>query len=270
MKKPRLGRWALVLGVLVIAVLLARWGINRAYQQAVAKATPFDVGCARVWEHRGHIGSTPPNSIVGVKAALAAGAQGVEIDIRYLPKRDRFVLAHDAIDDSASTANELTLDALLSAIHQGNYWWLDAKNLRNLWPWQAGAAVARLKLVLERHTASERSIVETSNPLYLRWVKQAGIKTALAVKPNDREHAAAVFWTNTYLMKWFYSWGPFSAITMGWERYTPAVRQAFGPRISVNLSTFRDPKNMAPFVAMPQVQVLLIEGDFFALPRCSK
>lgn len=269
--KKYLKRWATILLILVIAVLLARWGINNAYQKAVANHVPFTVPCQQqVWVHRGHDKGTPPNSIAGVKAALADGAPGVEIDIRYKPEIGRFILHHDAIAGVPDKANRLTLDELLSAVHSTNYWWLDAKNLRNLWPWQADDAVARLKHVLMKHQARQQSILETSNPLYLKWVKEAGIGTQFAVKPNDREHPAFAFWTNIYLMKWMYSWGPFNAITMGWERYTPKVREAFGPNMDVQLSTFRDKKRASHYLLMDTVNVVLIEGDFFKLGQCGK
>lgn len=266
--KRRLRRWIVILAIVTALVVLARWGINQAYRQALARAEPFEVGCESVWAHRGHVGSTPANSIEGVRAALAAGASGVEVDLQYMPELDRFLLAHDDVEHWSSQEERLTLDELLIAIHANIYWWLDAKNLRNLWPWQADDAVARLKQVLMDHKARQRSIVETSIPLYLEWVKQAGIGTMLAVRPNNREHPAFVFWTNIYLMKWFYSWGPFNAITMGWDRYTPKVQRAFGRKMTVNLSTFVSPETMARYASMENVEILLIDGTFFNAPRC--
>lgn len=255
--------WLLILAVALIG---ARWGIDRAYHAAVAEAEPFASGCHRLWAHRGQMHGEPPNSIAGVKAALAAGFRGVEVDLHYWPQRDLFLLAHDW---PARPGDTLTLNGLLDAIDPAVLLWLDAKNLGELWPWQADRAVARLRSVLDDHGSRQRAIVESRNPLYLRWVKAADIPTSLLVSPNA-EHAAPAYWANVYIQKWLYSWGPFTALSMGWERYDAPVRDAFGERVPIHLSTLSDPTDIRPLLAIDNVRVMLTNRPLAGLAGCGQ
>ncbi|MGI9356960.1 MAG: glycerophosphodiester phosphodiesterase [Rhizobiaceae bacterium] len=91
---------------------------------------PLFIDGPQVWAHRGSGGRQhPENSPESISVAVAEGFRGVELDIFYLPERDKIVVSHDY--------HEGEPEDLMPPLDRFNFpadlaLWLDFKNLRRL------------------------------------------------------------------------------------------------------------------------------------------
>lgn len=269
----RLTRWTVVLllleGVVVLLALALPGHIDRQYAAAVSKADFMFDGCHKAWAHRGHTAEAVENTLASVQAAFGRQASGVEVDILYDVPGDQFIVSHDR--PYQRTGGELlTLDALLQEMGDQGYFWLDAKDLGKLMPWDARRAVARLAATISQHQLQDRVLVESRNPLYLSWLSARGIHTSFMISPNDKKYSPLVFRANLYAMKWAYTLGPFSAFSMSDRRFTPATRQALGDQVPVLLSIVVDRREFDDLAKSPQVKVILTDNLFYDVDTCAR
>jgi glycerophosphoryl diester phosphodiesterase len=145
--------------------------------------------------HRGAAAVGPENTVAGLRAALGAGADGVEIDVR-LSSDGVAVLMHDP--DVARTTNgsglvrELTADSLaalgvatfaeaLEIVPRDRILIVELKGT----PWDPGhdpaEPVARTVAEMLDHEAQRRVIVSSFNPLALAVVRQLAPTVATGV-----------------------------------------------------------------------------------------
>lgn len=270
---PRLTRkryWIPALLVL-IALAIRLWApgwINQAYAHAARQAPVLFEGCQKAWAHRGFVGEGQEDSIGSVQRAIARGASGVEIDVLYDADSGQFMVSHDR-PYQTTNGQTLTLDQMLEAIGPQVYFWLDAKDLSGLWPWQANDAVNRLATVLARHGMTDRALVESRNPIYLGWLAERGVHTSYMISPNEAGYSAPIFWGNVYVMKLAYTFGPFSALSMNDDRYTRTVQQAFGDEVPILVSTVNDRDAFELYAENPRIAVVLTDRDYYAYNSCA-
>jgi glycerophosphoryl diester phosphodiesterase len=123
--------------------------------------------------HRGAPALAPPNSLAGIEAALAAGLDGVELDVVFA---ERLVVAHSRQDVHGATP---TLDEALAL--PVPLLLLDLK--------EAGHE-AELVAALRRHDAVERTLVCSQLPRVLRAARALDPKLRLSRSyPADRTGA---------------------------------------------------------------------------------
>lgn len=243
--------------------------IDDAYQQAVADARFIDTGCYKVWAHRGLFADAQENSIASVLAAFAKGAGGVEVDILYDVAQETFYVSHDR-PYQLHDGNPLTLDALLAQTAHFGMFWLDAKDLEELAPWQARRAVGLLEQLLQRHELQERAFVESRNPLYLAWLAERGIHTSFLVSPNEKKYRESVYLANLYIMKLAYTLGPFGALSMNDSRYSVRTAAFFGDQVPVLLSTVNARPALIELVQNPRVRIVLSDEPHYDISACTK
>ncbi|HLB09489.1 MAG TPA: glycerophosphodiester phosphodiesterase [Gemmatimonadaceae bacterium] len=154
------------LAIAVVVVCTGGWSL---YNLLAPRPILFP-GCATpaLWAHRGFHAVAPENSVASVRAAVAKGFCGAEIDVQWFDDRG-LVVAHDEIDENDLLPNALTLAQLLDSLPQAPaYLWLDFKNLDLA---NASAAAAHLDSLIARHHFTHRFVVESvsSVPLRLLW-----------------------------------------------------------------------------------------------------
>ena len=237
--------------------------IDREYARAVERANEVEVGCGKPWAHRGFTGKARENSIESVQAAFARGACGVEVDILYDRQDRRFYVAHGR-PYPLFDGQPLALAALLEATGHLGHFWLDAKDLKKLPPWHARDAVAELVQLVEAHGLRERVLVESAQPVYLGWLAAAGLHTSLLVSPTEHKYPEPVYLANIHAIKWmYYRYGPFSALSMNFSRFTPRTEALLGDEVPLLLSTVNDRALLARLVADPQVEVVLTDRSYY-------
>ena len=239
------------------------------YQRAVSRATAFPFpSCQKVWAHRGYAPDGGENSLQSVRGAFGRGAAGVEIDILFDLVLDDFVVSHD-LPAARHSSKALKLEAVLAESNGVGYFWLDAKNLRKLSPIAARRATRRLASLIEHYRLQERAFVESSNALYLSWLANQGVYTSLTVSPNDRKYSRPLYRLQAAVTKLGYALVGSGAISMDVARYTPTTAATFG-KAAVLLSTVNDRRVLANLSEIPQVKVILTDGDDYKISACAE
>ena len=265
--------WLLLLLLFGLAI---RWfapgWIDGRYQEAVAArpSLPFNA-CHKGWAHRGLVNAEAgirENTVASVRNAFDSGAAGVEVDILYDRDLGRFFVSHDRPYQVGAAGAPLELRTLLEQNGGRGYFWLDAKDLRELAPWVASEAVARLAALIRELDLQNRVFVESRNALYLSWLAEQGIHTSLMISPNERKYSAMVFQANLYLAKLAYTWGPFSALSMNDYRYTEGVARGLGQQVPVLVSTVNDRAAFLRYADTPAIAVVLTDLDYFDYRSC--
>lgn len=149
--------------VAAVAVLLGCWSLYNL----LAPRTIVFPGCATpaVWAHRGFHSVAQENSVASVRAAVAKGFCGAEIDVQWFDDRG-LVVAHDEVDENDLLPNALTLAELLDSLPQApDYLWLDFKNLNHA---NAASAARHLNSLIVRHHFENRFVVESVSSVPLR------------------------------------------------------------------------------------------------------
>lgn len=267
--------WLLLLLLFGLAI---RWfapgWIDGRYREAVTARPPLPFNaCHKGWGHRGLVNAEAgirENTVASVRNAFDSGAAGVEVDILYDQESARFFVSHDRPYQTDETGERLELRALLEKTGSHGYFWLDAKDLRELAPWVASDAVARLAALIEELNLQDRVFVESRHALYLSWLAEQGIHTSLMISPNERKYSPVVFQANLYLAKLAYTWGPFSALSMNDYRYTEGVASGLGQQVPVLVSTVNDRAAFQHYADMPAIAVVLTDRDYFDYRSCGE
>lgn len=258
-------RWLFRIALMAVVLSGAKWAIDQHYQTAL-KSIVWPQSCDKVWAHRGRLTNDPPNTLASAERVVASGAPGLELDIHYDYRDQRFWVIHD--DPTAADKQQRdTLEAFLSLLgSHGVGLWLDAKNFGGLAPWHAVEAADRLQQLLSQYAPQSRVYVESRNPFYLLLLKSRGVGTSYLISPNGK-HMAAIFWPNVYWMKWSYSWGPFDALSMDIGRYSERVADIFG-EVPTLLSTINDAETASQLTAKRQVAAILTDANILHIERC--
>ncbi|WP_295802021.1 glycerophosphodiester phosphodiesterase [uncultured Microbulbifer sp.] len=265
--------WLLLLVLFGLAIRwLAPGWIDEQYREAVAgrPQLPGNV-CRKGWGHRGLVNEDAnirENTVASVRNAFTAGAAGVEVDILYDRESGRFIVSHDRPYQRDEDGEPLDLRSLFEQVGSGGYFWLDAKDLRELAPWVASDAVAQLAGLIRELGMRERVFVESRHALYLSWLAEQGIHTSLMISPNEHKYSRGVFRANLYLAKLAYTWGPFSAFSMNDYRYTAGVAEELGVQVPVLVSTVNDRAAFQRFADSPAIAVVLTDRPFFDYRGC--
>lgn len=155
--------------------------------------------CRKIWTARGLYGDgVPQNSIESIAAAFEAGAQGVEVDIRYDKDKGDYIVSHD-YPYNLKYGKLLTLKELFDTLgkrYPGRYYWLDYKGIRFLGEHQQ-AAIRRLSDISSDNGVKPFIYVEGEAPIALAAFRDAGFKSLYDTHPAPE------------------SWGPLSAFTIG-------------------------------------------------------
>jgi glycerophosphoryl diester phosphodiesterase len=122
-----------------------------------------------VYAHRGGAGLAPENTLVAFETGLAAGADGVELDVR-LSRDGVAVLMHDPTLDRTTDATgpvDVRTAAELAGLDAGYHFALDGAH-----PFRArGIGVPSLKAVLDLHRAASLIIeLKSADPRLARAV----------------------------------------------------------------------------------------------------
>lgn len=131
-------------------------------------ATAYGYPASKIWAHR-------VNDIASGRMAEAKFV-GMEVDLVYSECQDQIFVGHDTGD----TLKGLTFEVWLDSLHRAdkNHYWLDIKNLtcRN-----ASRISSHVRRAASRHDILQRVMVESSNDLALKIVKDSGLYVILWV-----------------------------------------------------------------------------------------
>jgi glycerophosphoryl diester phosphodiesterase len=142
----------------------------------------------RVYGHRGYAAAHPDNSLAGVVAAFAAGADGVEVDVRRTPS-GTLVLSNPYVPDPAGLP--LLADVLDAA--RGRVV-CEVKNVPGEPDFDAPAsATARLLVALLAGRPDADVVVSSFDWYSLAVARDAGLRTAFVTPPGLALAAALAY-----------------------------------------------------------------------------
>lgn len=134
----------------------------------------------RVYGHRGYAAAYPENSVAGVVAAFAAGAFGVEVDVRRAPD-GTLVLSHDPLGPDVAGLASLAsvLDAASGRVI------VEVKNN----PGEPGfdapfEATAQAVVALLAHRSGDDVTVSSFDWFAIETAKDAGLRTGFLTPPG--------------------------------------------------------------------------------------
>jgi glycerophosphoryl diester phosphodiesterase len=228
----------------------------------------------KVWATRGLVtdgsdGSPvrKKNSIESIRHAFDCGAKGTEVDVRYDPGMDVFVVSHSKRYEKRNGVL-LTLEALLDALGDRGIFWLDWKSQRDLSAEENQAALARLNEVVGQGDLRKRVYVEGEAPHALWTVKEAGFLTIYDCRPRCETELLGRLLGPVLVdaYKAVYYFGGFTVMgAPGGSESEPV----YGPRTRLalrNVPVFLyhlpdDPPYLKTLVAHEDVRVVLIRQD---------
>ena len=201
--------------LLLVAVIV--WNLTIVYVDKQLKDNNDDSvydSCHKVWVARGlYTTHSEQNSIVSMKRAFTEGASGVEVDLYYDVKMDRFIISHDKpVKDkegnliyTEKNGKLLTLDKLLQSVGEGHHFWLDYKNLDKLNVQETEHAIKRLLHITSKGLLRESLYIEGSNPFRLSMYTDAGFKTILGIHPLRESSLFSSIVINGYKLGYYFS-----------------------------------------------------------------
>jgi glycerophosphoryl diester phosphodiesterase len=177
----------------------SRWpsDILAARKRAPKPANPWRRERTMVWAHRGYSARNTENTIASFEAAVAAGADGIELDVRLCGSGELVVFHDDDLRRLAGRGEQIdkisfarlraveldggpqvpTLEEVFEAVGPDI-----AVNVEIKSPGigRAGAVVARAVESIERSAAAERVLISSFDPMALLQVKRYTRKIATA------------------------------------------------------------------------------------------
>jgi len=138
---------------------------------------------------------------------------GVEVDLYYDVKMDRFIISHDKptkdnkgnLVYTEKNGKLLTLETLLQTVGEGHYFWIDYKNLDKLSVQESKHAIKRLLSITEEVILREPLYIEGSNPFRLSMYTDAGFKTILGIHPLRESSLFSSIVINGYKLGYYFS-----------------------------------------------------------------
>jgi hypothetical protein len=206
---------SIIITLLTVAVIV--WNLTVAYVDKQLQEHSDDsvyASCHKVWAARGlYETHSEQNSIVSMRRAFTEGALGVEVDLYYDVKMQRFIISHDKpVKDSEGNliyskknGELLTLENVLQTVGEGHYFWLDYKNLDKLSVRESEHAIERLLSITPESVLRKSLYIEGSNPFRLSLYTDAGFKTILGIHPLRESNLFSSIVINGYKMGYYFS-----------------------------------------------------------------
>lgn len=264
------------IGIILMVVIVITWNLTVAYVDKQLKNnndnSVYD-SCHKVWAARGlYTTHNEQNSIVSMQRAFTEGALGVEVDLYYDVKTDRFIISHDKpVKDkegnliyTEKNGKLLTLEQLLKSVGEGHHFWLDYKNLDKLNVQESEHAIKRLLQITSKGLFRESLYIEGSNPFRLSMYTDAGFKTIMGIHPLRESSLFSSIVINGYKMGYYFSNITGVALAYGAIEdpiYGEETEKSLG---AIPLFLFHVPDDKAllhTLVAKRDVRVLLVGRD---------
>ncbi len=255
----------LILLLTLAYFIVGAWVDERLQQQDFSAAYN---DCRKVWTARGLYGDgVPQNSIESIAAAFEAGAQGVEVDIRYDKQKGDYIVSHD-YPYNLKNGRLLTLKELFDALgarYPGRYYWLDYKGIRHLGDHEP-RAVQRLLEITRDNGVRDFIYVEGEAPLALAAFRDAGFHSILDTHPlpENSYPRLAAFMFGIYKMVYYF--GGFTVMGMEYGEkgdpvYGPRARERLG-RLPVFLYHVPvDPALVKQLLPLPAVRAMIVGNN---------
>ncbi len=205
------------IGIILMVVVVITWNLTVAYVDKQLQEHSDDsvyANCHKVWAARGlYKTHSEQNSIISMQRAFTEGALGVEVDLYYDVKMDRFIISHDKpvkdkegnLKYTEKNGKLLTLEALLQTVGEGHYFWLDYKNLDKLSVQESNHAIKRLLSITPEATFRKSLYIEGSNPFRLSMYTYAGFKTIMGIHPLRESSLFSSIVINGYKLGYYFS-----------------------------------------------------------------
>ncbi len=205
------------ISIILLAVTVIAWKLTVAYIDKQLQEHSDDsvyASCHKVWAARGlYKTHSEQNSIVSMQRAFTEGALGVEVDLYYDVKMDRFIISHDKpvkdsegnLSYSKKNGKLLTLENVLQTVGERHYFWLDYKNLDKLSVLESEHAIERLLSITRESELRKSLYIEGSNPFRLSLYTDAGFKTILGIHPLRESSLFSSIVINGYKMGYYFN-----------------------------------------------------------------
>ncbi len=240
--------WGLVILVVVLAAVPTLFFLKTA--------PPLGFDGSHVWAHRGLHIEYAENSRESISAAFAAGATGIETDIRYIADRDRFIIAHDLPADP-NDPELTTLSEILPLLPPHGFAWLDFKNLTTD---ISEAAGERLRLLLDRNDVRNRVFVESQIGPALRRLARREIKTIYWIR--NKPSSIGMLAPRHITFMWNILISDYAAISAPKGALSESFLRVYG-RFPIFTFTANDPAAIDAMLADGRIRVVLTDLDYF-------
>ena len=251
----------LFLLVLVIIVLL----INKLIQPKSSKnlLNKFQ-GLEKVWSHRGLRSTTiKENTIKSVQNAINNGFHGVEIDIFFETKKNKFIVQHDKVQNKQKKS--LFLENIFRALNQEKqqcYFWLDFKNLKKLNSKEIAQAKEHLYSLIKKYKLAYKLFVESRNPINLYQFKGSmPIYTLYLPSINPKSFLYQIQKAYLKLILRIFNnneKGEIDGISLNYSRYDEKIAKDFS-QFPFFLWTTNDTKKINELIQHKQISIILTD-----------
>ncbi len=244
----------LVAALLGIPLSFVGW-INWKY--ATANNTQiFEYGGSKIWSHRGYSSYEKENSINSIKAAVDKGYAGVEIDIFYLPHKNKFLVSHD-YPPKAEDTSSLYLENVFHQFQGHTKFWLDFKNCGELDSKGLKQSLEKLNQLNAVYKIKSNILIESQSPDNLRPFAQHGYFTSYWIWLPKSKNPIYRF-LKMLQIKWNYTKGPFYALSMPFDLYA-IYKGEFGSK-NIHVFTVNSKKLAESLMERKQVKIILSDS----------
>lgn len=213
----------IVLGFLVIFVLF----LFRLFIEYKFKEKTFTNPISpkpQLWSHRGAGEFCAENSICSFEQAVAKGAQGIEIDVYFVPDSCSFVVTHDTPQVSNKYPR---LEDYFDRFKDSTFYWIDLKNINTS---NANIIAEQLSQLSLQFHLKDKIFVESANAASLEKISKKNIKTLYWLQFN-RDHIL-IQQAKLFLIKYLLVRYKFSGVSTSALYYDSKFKSNF-PQIPV-------------------------------------
>ncbi len=249
----RWGKYTSLFFLVIILYAVSNFAIT-AYRFNTKKSLLTLESKSQVWAHRGRHDKFPENSMAAFKHAFESGACGIELDVHFDIKMNRFVVSHDypyqKIDGKL-----LSLESVFKQFGKSGFYWVDFKKLKidNLNP-----SIVRMKYLLKKYDLQKYVFVESLKSELISKISQSGIQSIYWMKINTPKKSLKYFQNMHYFHK-ITADSNFSAISAPFKIAEYIGFDNYG-QFPLFLFTVNDPQKMAYYKSLPNVQVILTDN----------
>ncbi|WP_417457414.1 hypothetical protein [Kordiimonas sp.] len=216
----------------------------------------YNVSTQKVWAHRGYAEEPRGDTLASIRASVAKGAPGIELDIAYDAKAKHFIVANPK---AGAKAAPLRLKTILIEFGEKTHYWLNFTNLADLAYSEAGTAAHQLAVMATRYTKRPFVMVESDSASHLAPFKPLGIHTALATSlPMHSSWPIRLY--ETLKLKYLLGANGITAVTLEKDQFDQQLADGL-PNTDVYIQHVNSLDDAQRFAQVPAVKIILPDED---------
>lgn len=208
---------------------------------SVKKAKPFSFPINKTWLHR-------VNTLEKISTLDNKTEPGLEIDVFYYSKQNKFYVLHDWEENPAET---LSLENYLLQVQKSNkHLWIDLKNLTSK---NKDPISRELKILLDRFKLSDKTLIESQNGWAHIALSKTGLNCSYWLNTYSRSR---LFWLRNLENKLILILGNFISVSFSQNGHNRNVEEMFN-QFPILLFSIENQNNYEVYEKNSKLKVLL-------------